>query len=126
MGGGSVLLPCCCGDGRTLTAGLYAGAITQDPNASMRWPSYWKDIVVKYHVIIEGWPHEEVPFRNLSDVSNLQKLDILLRGWQSGEIFFRRLSEDEFQMLSAARAAAVEDSEAQSAGNQALQGAVWG
>ena len=73
----------------------------------MRWPSYWKDIVVKYHVIIEGWPHTEVPFRNLSDVSNLQKLEILLRGWQSGEIFFRRLSDAEFEMLDAARAAAV-------------------
>ena len=92
----------------------------------MRWPSYWKDIVVKYHVIIEGWPHEEVPFRNLSDVSNLQKLDILLRGWQSGEIFFRRLSDEEFQMLSAARAAAVQESEAQNAGEQQeLQGAMW-
>ncbi|EKM50583.1 uncharacterized protein PHACADRAFT_263940 [Phanerochaete carnosa HHB-10118-sp] len=83
-------------------------AITQDPNASMRWPSYWKDIVIKYHVIIEGWPHEEVPFRNLSDVSNLQKLEILLRGWQSGEIFFRQLSEEEFEVLSAAREAAAQ------------------
>lgn len=77
----------------------------------MRWPSYWKDIVVKYHVIIEGWPHTEVPFRNLSDVSNLQKLELLLRGWQCGEIYFRRLSDEEFEILSAARAAHIEANE---------------
>lgn len=97
-------------------------AITQDPNASMRWPSYWKDIVVKYHVIIEGWPHDEVPFRNLSDVSNLQKLDILLRGWQTGQIFFRRLSDEEFEVLSAARASAsgVDLNNAEAAGGDAM------
>lgn len=110
---------------RWLTSALNLGAITQDPNASMRWPSYWKDIVVKYHVIIEGWPHDEVPFRNLSDVSNLQKLDILLRGWQAGQIYFRRLSDEEFAILSAARAGTVDDSGLQSAGNQDMGGAVW-
>ena len=120
---GSILTMCA---HRWLTAALIVGAITQDPNASMRWPSYWKDIVVKYHVIIEGWPHEEVPFRNLSDVSNLQKLEILLRGWQAGQIYFRRLSEGEFEVLSAARAGAVEDSGVQSAGNQGIGAAVWG
>ncbi len=87
------------------------GEITQDQNASMRWPSYWKDIVVKYRVVIEGWPHTEVPFRNLSDVSNLQKLELLLRGWQNGEIYFRRLPDEEFELLSAARAAQLEASE---------------
>ena len=65
----------------------------------MRWPSYWKDIVVKYRVVIVGWPHDEVPFRNLSDVSNLQKLDLLLRGWQERNIYFRRISEAEFAMM---------------------------
>ncbi|KAI0339551.1 hypothetical protein BDW22DRAFT_1296933, partial [Trametopsis cervina] len=76
-------------------------AITQDPSASMRWPSYWKDVVCKYRVVVEGWPHNEVPFRNLSDVSNLQKLEILLRGWQTGEIYFRSLPEVEFEALNA-------------------------
>ncbi|KAI0690979.1 hypothetical protein BC835DRAFT_155869 [Cytidiella melzeri] len=83
-------------------------AITQDPSASMRWPSYWKDVVCKYRVVVEGWPHDDVPFRNLSDVPNLQKLEILLRGWQAGEIYFRRLSEAEFTVLSAARAAHID------------------
>ena len=90
----------------------------------MRWPSYWKDIVVKYHVIIEGWPHDEVPFRNLSDVSNLQKLEILLRGWQGGQIYFRRLADEEFEMLSAARASAGE-AEVQGAGAAGADGIDW-
>jgi hypothetical protein len=95
----------------------------------MRWPSYWKDIVVKYRVLIEGWPHEEVPFRNLSDVSNLQKLEVLLRGWQSGTIYFRHVSDVEFEMLSAARAASVEYSEVQDAGNvnaESVEAMQWG
>ena len=93
----------------------------------MRWPSYWKDIVVKYHVIIEGWPHDEVPFRNLSDVSNLQKLEILLRGWQSGHIYFRRLSDEEFEMLNAARASAAETDlqGADTAAVDAVDGMEW-
>ncbi|KAI0074490.1 hypothetical protein K474DRAFT_1677051 [Panus rudis PR-1116 ss-1] len=82
--------------------------ITGDENAAMRWPSYWKDIVVKYRVHIQGWPYDEVPFRNLSDVSNLQKLELLLKGWQDGTIYFRRLSEDEFNSLSAQQASYVD------------------
>ncbi|KAH8104079.1 hypothetical protein BXZ70DRAFT_905192 [Cristinia sonorae] len=78
--------------------------ITQDENASMRWPSFWKDIVVKYRVMIIGWPYDEVPFRNLSDVSNLQKLDLLLKGWQEHTIYFRRLTDAEFASMSEERA----------------------
>ncbi|TCD67388.1 hypothetical protein EIP91_012423 [Steccherinum ochraceum] len=78
--------------------------ITQDENASMRWPSYWKDIVVKYRVVIVGWPHDEVPFRNLSDVSNLQKLELLFKGWQEHSIYFRRLTDAEFATMSEERA----------------------
>lgn len=70
----------------------------------MHWPTYWKDVVARYHVIIEGWP-EDVPFRNLSDVSNLGKLEQLLRGWQSGAIHFRRIPEAEFALLNAQREA---------------------
>ena len=70
----------------------------------MRWPSYWKDIVVKYKVVIEGWPYEEVPFRNLSDVSNLQRLELLLKVWQEKTIYFRRISDAEFAALNAQQA----------------------
>ncbi|KZT69293.1 hypothetical protein DAEQUDRAFT_738185 [Daedalea quercina L-15889] len=78
--------------------------ITGDEVATMHWPTYWKDVVARYHVIIEGWP-EDVPFRNLSDVSNLGKLEQLLHGWQNGDIFFRRISDAEFAALSAQREA---------------------
>ena len=81
-----------------------AGHITGDEVATMHWPTYWKDVVARYHVIIEGWP-EDVPFRNLSDVSNLGKLEQLLRGWQSGTIRFRRISDAEFALLNAQREA---------------------
>ena len=33
------------------------------------------------------------------------------RGWQSGEIYFRRLSDEEFEVLSAARTAHIEANE---------------
>ena len=105
--------------------GTLAGAITQDPNAAMRWPNYWSSIVVKYRVVVEGWPHDEVPFRNLSDVSNLQKLDLLLRGWQSGTIYFRRVSEGEFAVLEAARAAMIEDIQRQEANSVNLELFDW-
>ncbi|KAI0788885.1 hypothetical protein C8Q75DRAFT_807618 [Abortiporus biennis] len=82
--------------------------ITQDENASMRWPSYWKDIVVKYRVAIVGWPYNEVPFRNLSDVSNLQKLELLLRGWQEKTIYFRHITDAEFAMMDAERASQID------------------
>ncbi|KAH9926987.1 uncharacterized protein B0H18DRAFT_1118727 [Fomitopsis serialis] len=78
--------------------------ITGDEVATMHWPTYWKDVVTRYHVIIEGWP-DDVPFRNLSDVSNLGKLEQLLRGWQNGNISFRRISDAEFAALNAQREA---------------------
>lgn len=63
----------------------------------MNWSrkSYLKNVVQRYLVRIEGWPLNEVPFRNLSDVSNLPKLELLLRGWHGGSIAFCRISEAE-------------------------------
>ncbi|PCH44528.1 hypothetical protein WOLCODRAFT_139056 [Wolfiporia cocos MD-104 SS10] len=78
--------------------------ITGDDVAVMRYNTYWKDIVTRYRVVIQGWP-QDVPFRNLSDVSNLGKLDILLQGWQSGTIRFRHITDEEYEFLSAERAA---------------------
>ncbi|KAL4249886.1 hypothetical protein ABKN59_002056 [Abortiporus biennis] len=62
--------------------------ITQDENASMRWPSYWKDIVVKYRVAI--------------------KLELLLRGWQEKTIYFRHITDAEFAMMDAERASQID------------------
>ncbi len=80
---------------------LRAGAITNDRNATMAWSrrSYMKNIVTRYRVRIEGWPLAEVPFRNLSDVSNLPKLELLLRGWKEGTIRFGRINDAQYQQM---------------------------
>lgn len=57
-------------------------------------------MVEKYYVTIAGWP-DEVPFKNLSDVSNLPKLELLLRGWNDGSIRFRPLLESDVAAESA-------------------------
>ncbi|KAM5543250.1 hypothetical protein V8D89_003124 [Ganoderma adspersum] len=76
-------------------------AITNDRNATMAWSrkSYMKNIVTRYRVRIEGWPLAEVPFRNLSDVSNLPKLELLLRGWKEGTIRFCRINDAQHQQM---------------------------
>lgn len=77
------------------------GAITNDRNATMAWSrkSYMKNIVTRYRIRIEGWPLAEVPFRNLSDVSNLPKLELLLRGWKEGTIRFCRINDAQYQHM---------------------------
>ena len=69
----------------------------------MRWTrrSYMKDVVNRYRVRIEGWPLGEVPFKNLSDVTNLPKLDQLTRGWRDGSIRFRAINEAEYREMVA-------------------------
>ncbi|KAH9851438.1 hypothetical protein C2E23DRAFT_711362, partial [Lenzites betulinus] len=78
-------------------------AITHDAAATMSWSrrSYLKNVVSRYRIRIEGWPYVEVPFRNLSDVSNLGKLERLLRGWKDGTIRFVRLSEEQHRAMLA-------------------------
>ena len=78
-----------------------AGAVTNDRNATMAWSrkSYMKNIVTRYRIRIEGWPLAEVPFRNLSDVSNLPKLELLLRGWKEGTIRFCRINDAQYQQM---------------------------
>ncbi|KAH9951111.1 hypothetical protein B0H21DRAFT_353263 [Amylocystis lapponica] len=82
-------------------------AITGDDIAVMRWPTYLRDVVQRYNVIIEGWP-ENIPFRNLSDLSNVQILETLLRGWQTGTIRFRRITSEELGALLSQRSAGTE------------------
>ncbi|KAI8996493.1 hypothetical protein BD414DRAFT_408649 [Trametes punicea] len=77
--------------------------ITGEPSAQMRWSrtAYMKDVVSRYRVRIEGWPLNDVPFKNLSDVSNLGKMELLLRGWKEGTIYFRAISDAEFRDMVA-------------------------
>jgi hypothetical protein len=65
----------------------------------MVWKNYWRDIVARYRVIIEGWP-DGVLFGNLSDVAtSLPILEKLRCHWKSGKTYFRVLDDDEFQAL---------------------------
>ncbi|KAL7280637.1 hypothetical protein PYCCODRAFT_1443280 [Trametes coccinea BRFM310] len=77
--------------------------ITGEPNAQMRWSrnAYMRDVVSRYRVRIEGWPLNEVPFKNLSDVTNLGKMEYLLRGWTEGTIYFRLITDAEFREMIA-------------------------
>jgi len=74
--------------------------ITQNDAALMRWPNYWKEIVERYEVIIVGWPYKDVPFRNLSDVPNLGKLELLLDKWQRKEIRFCHVADLTHEQLA--------------------------
>ena len=60
-----------------------------------------RDVVGRYRVRIEGWPLHEVPFKNLSDVPNLPKLELLQRGFQDGTIYFRAISDVEYAAMVA-------------------------
>jgi hypothetical protein len=65
----------------------------------MQWANYWRNVVQRYRVMIEGWP-ENFPFANLSAVSRgLPELENLLRKWRSGAIFWKHLTSDEFERL---------------------------
>lgn len=65
----------------------------------MQWANYWRNVVQRYQVMIEGWP-DNFPFANLSAVSRgLPELKNLLRKWRSGAIFWKHLTSDEFERL---------------------------
>ncbi|KDQ49652.1 hypothetical protein JAAARDRAFT_143106 [Jaapia argillacea MUCL 33604] len=85
--------------------------ITNDTAASMKWTQYWRDIVVKYRVVIHGWP-DDIPFGNLSDVvKTLHEYESLTRKWQKGKITFRTLTEQEFAAMDEKRQQQVENGE---------------
>ena len=67
----------------------------------MRWAraAYMRDVVSRYRVRIEGWPLADVPFKNLSDVPNLGKLDLLLERWTNGTTYFRAISQAEYDAM---------------------------
>ncbi|KAG1797630.1 hypothetical protein EV424DRAFT_1292587, partial [Suillus variegatus] len=43
--------------------------VTGDPDARMQWTHYFRNVVQRYQVAIEGWP-DNIPFTNLSQVSS--------------------------------------------------------
>lgn len=77
----------------------------------MEWKHYWRNVVKRYHVMIEGWP-STIPFRNLSEASSsLSDLESLLRKWRCGTIHWKRLDESEFEALDATRDQQIENGE---------------
>ncbi|KAI6029378.1 hypothetical protein BKA83DRAFT_4489339 [Pisolithus microcarpus] len=51
--------------------------VTGDPKAKMQWAQYFRNVITRYQVVIEGWP-ETIPFANLSSTSSsLAQLEAL-------------------------------------------------
>lgn len=77
------------------------GAATAEPNAEMRWTrrAYMGDVVARYSVRIEGWPLDDVPFKDPSENPNLRMLELLRRRWTEGTVHFRPISESELQEM---------------------------
>jgi hypothetical protein len=85
--------------------------VVGDDTARMEWKHYWRNVVKRYHVIIEGWP-DKIPFRNLSDASSpLPDLENLLRKWRNGKTYWKTLTEDEIKVLDLEHDAQIENGE---------------
>jgi hypothetical protein len=68
----------------------------------MKWKFYWRDIVSKYLVMLEGWP-SNIPMANLSEITtSFRILEQLQRLWNTGEMRFCQLTEVKFQELDEA------------------------
>ncbi|KAG6377665.1 hypothetical protein JVT61DRAFT_14430 [Boletus reticuloceps] len=65
------------------------GTATGDADAKMQWKYYFRNVVSRYKVAIKGWP-DEVPFKNLSEVScSLALLEMLYQKWEHKENLYR-------------------------------------
>ncbi|KAG2114527.1 hypothetical protein DEU56DRAFT_748933 [Suillus clintonianus] len=74
-------------------------AITKDENAKMHWANYFRNVIQRYKVVIEGWP-ANIPFVNLSQASSaLPDLEMIRRKWESRAICWREIDDEEFQQL---------------------------
>ncbi|KAG2143101.1 hypothetical protein DEU56DRAFT_870617 [Suillus clintonianus] len=69
---------------------------TGDPSAKMQWTHYFRNVVQRYQVIVEGWP-ENIPFANLSQASSaLADLEMLWRKWDTNKTYWKALTDEEF------------------------------
>jgi hypothetical protein len=77
----------------------------------MEWKHYWRNIVQRHQVVMEGWP-SNIPFRNLSDASSsLSDLESLLRDWRSGKIHWKQITNRELQDLEQDRDIQIQNGE---------------
>ncbi|KAI5987668.1 hypothetical protein EDD15DRAFT_2372037 [Pisolithus albus] len=85
--------------------------VTGDPRAKMEWRYYFRNIVSRYRVVVEGWP-TIVPFVNLSLASSsLSVLEMLLRKWELGSIYWKTLTDGEYNELRKERDGQIERGE---------------
>jgi hypothetical protein len=90
---------------------LPTGTITGDMTARMEWKHYWRNVVQRYKVVIEGWP-ENIPFCNLSDGSGLlTDLETLRRKWCCGTTYWKQIAEHELGEMGRDRDAQIERGE---------------
>jgi hypothetical protein len=74
----------------------------------MQWVHYFRNVIQRYQVIVEGWP-SNIPFTNLSQVScPLAELKMLLHRWESGSTFWKSLSDEELERLRQEREEKIE------------------
>ncbi|KAF8331524.1 hypothetical protein F5887DRAFT_828945, partial [Amanita rubescens] len=75
------------------------GQIAGVPEAKMEWKLYFRNVVKRYQVLIEGWP-PEIDFVNLSDASSsVDTLERLLRKWKQGTTYWKKLTQEELKLL---------------------------
>jgi hypothetical protein len=71
----------------------------------MHWVYYWRNVVRRYQVSIEGWP-EKHAFKNLSTISiSITDLEDILRHLRVGRIYWHKLTDEEFKELDGQREA---------------------
>lgn len=77
----------------------------------MQWVQYFRNIVTRYSVVVEGWP-EHIPFANLSGASSaLPQLEQLLRQWELGTTFWKRITEADLTQMRSEREARITSGE---------------
>ncbi|KAI0705311.1 hypothetical protein C8T65DRAFT_577747 [Cerioporus squamosus] len=76
--------------------------MTKDECAIMSWNSFYPRVTQKYGVLIDGWPLEFIPFKDLSkSTSSLPILEMLWLRWKVGQTFFRKATLEEMSALEA-------------------------
>ncbi|KAF8337839.1 hypothetical protein F5887DRAFT_837405, partial [Amanita rubescens] len=76
------------------------GKIMKNPEARMEWKHFWRNVVKRYSVKVEGWP-QDIPFS--LDSHTLGDLDTLLRKWETGAIYWKTLTAAELKQLDQER-----------------------
>ncbi|KIK14559.1 hypothetical protein PISMIDRAFT_116809, partial [Pisolithus microcarpus 441] len=73
--------------------------VTGNPRAKMEWQYYFWNIVLHYHIVVEGWLMT-IPFVNLSSASSsLSVLEMLMWKWELGSIYWKTLMDGEYNKL---------------------------